>query len=119
MQAIFGGRHQAIEKGSVEAVQVLERVGHSEAGAHVEVQLSVADRSEVDQNNVAVGLLQCDGGVDRGGGGSGSAFGAEKSKNTGFARASTGASAVGTEARKSFEQSLGTGGLVQIFPGSG
>ncbi len=119
MQAVLGHGHEAIEQGSVKAVQVLERVGDAEAGAQVEMKLGVADGSEIDQNHVAVGLLQRERGVDGGGGGSGAAFGAEKSENAGFARAAASTSAVGAEAGESFEQSLGAGAIVEILSRTG
>ncbi len=83
------------------------------------MQLGVADGSKVHQNHVAVGLLQRNRGVDRGGSSAGASLGAEKSKDAGLARASASAGAVGTETGKSFEQSLGAGVVIQIFPGSG
>ena len=106
MQAVLSSGHQAFEQGSVEAVQVLERIGHSETGAQVEMQLGVADRSKVHENHAAVRLLQGNGGVDGGGSGAGASFGAEKSEDASLARASASAGAVGTETRESFEQSL-------------
>ena len=48
----------------------------------------VADRGEVDQNHVAVRLLQRHGGIDGGGGAARASLGAEESKDPRLARAS-------------------------------
>src|ERR1700684_547216 len=103
MQAVLGSGHEAIEQRSVEAMQILERVVHSKIRAQVEMQLGVAYRGEVDQNHIAVGLLQSDSGVDSSGGGAGASLGAEKGEDAGFARAPASASAVRTEAGQRFE----------------
>ena len=119
MQSVFGSGHQAIEQRSVEAVQILERVGNSEAGTQVEMELGVADGSEIHQDHAAVGLLQGDGGVDGGGGRARASLGAEKGKDAGLARAAASAGAVGTETGQGFEKSFGAGAVIQIFTGPG
>src|SRR5258706_8921494 len=119
MQAVFGDSHQAIEQRRIEAVQILESVRYSEAGAQVEMELSVADGRKVHQNHAAVGLLQSKGGVDRGSGGASASFGAEEGEDAGFARAPASAGAVGTEPRQGLEQSLRTGAFVEVFSGPG
>ena len=119
VQAIFARGHQAIEQRSVEAVKIFEGVGHSKAGAEIEVELGVADGSEIDQNYAAMGLLKGDGGVDSGGGGSGAAFGAEKSEDASFAGTAAGTRAVGAETGEGFEERLSAGGIVQKLARSG
>ena len=119
MQAVFGRGHQAIEQRNIEAMQVLERVGDSESGSQVEMELGVADGRKVDQNHAALGLLQSYGGIDGGSGGARASFGAEEGKNARFACAPASAGAGGTKTRQGFEKSLSAGAVIQVFPGSG
>src|SRR6202453_4395694 len=119
MQAVFAGGHQAFEQRSVPAMAVFESVGAPEAGAQIEMKLGVTDWSEIDQDHVAVRLLQGDGGVDRGSGCPGSSLGAEKGKDAGFSGASAGARAIGTEASESFEQRFRARVVVQKLAGPG
>src|SRR6266568_369775 len=79
----------------------------------------VADGSKVDEHDIAVRLLQGEGGIDGGGGAAGTSLGAEESKYAGLACASKSASAGGTEAGESFEQGVGSGGVIEIFAGAG
>ncbi len=106
MQAFLGRSHEAIEQRDIEAVQVLQRVEHAELGPQVEMQRSVANGREVDENDIAMRLLQRDGGIDGGRGAACAALGAEEREYPRFARAAEAASARGTEAGKSFEQGL-------------
>ena len=78
-------------------MQVLERVGHAEAGTKIEMKLSMADGRKIHQHHIAVSLLQRDSGIDGGGSGSGAALGTEESEDAGLAWAAAGARAVGTE----------------------
>src|SRR5271155_1091715 len=119
MQAIFGVGHQTIEQRGVEAVQVFKRVRNSEAGAQVEMELGVADGGEIHQNDVAVRLLQGEGGIDGGRGGASASLGTEKGKDAGFAHAPAGTGAIGAEPGQGFEQSLKSSALVEVFAGSG
>ena len=93
MQALFGRSHQAVEQRDVEAVQVLQSVEHAELRAQVEMKRGVTDGSKVDQNDVAVRLLQRDGSVDSGGGATGASLGAEEREDPGLAGATESASA--------------------------
>src|SRR5579863_7532165 len=115
MQPVLEGRHQAVEQGGVEAVQILQRVRHSEAGTQIEVKLGMPYWRKIHENHVAVGLLQSQGGIDRGGRGAGTPFGAQKCEDARFARAPACPGAVGTETSQSFEQSLRSGALIKIL----
>src|SRR5712691_3173511 len=75
----------------------------------------VAYGSKVDEHNIAVRLLQRHGGIDGGGSAARASLGAEESKYPSLACASESAGAGGTKASKSFEQGLGTGGVIQIL----
>src|SRR5271165_2251813 len=79
----------------------------------------VADGSEVDENNVAVRLLQGHGSIDCGSGAARAALGAEESKYAGLARAPEIAGAGRTEASERFGQSLWATGMVDILAGAG
>ena len=100
-------------------MQILQRVGHSKAGAQIEMKLGVADGRKIHQNHIAVRLLQSYGGIDRGCSGSRPALGTEKSEDASFARASTSASAVGTETCQGFEKGFGASAVIQVFAGPG
>src|SRR5258708_5841233 len=78
----------------------------------------MADRGEVHQNDIAVGLLQRECRVDGGSSRACATFGTEERKDAGFTDATAGAGAFGTEARKSLEQSVGTSRVIQIFAGA-
>src|ERR1700722_7126970 len=118
MQAILGWGHEAIEQRDVEAVEILQGVEHAELGPQVEMKRGVANGSEVNQNYISMRMLQRHGGVDCGGGASGASFGASECKFWSLARAPETAGAGGTEASQSFEQRVGTGGVIEIFAGT-
>ena len=105
MQAIFGRRHQTLEQRSVEAMQIFQRVRYSKAGPQIEMKLSVTDGGKINQDDVAICLLQRDRGIHRSRCGPGAAFGPQKSKDASLARTSASASPVGTEARQGFQKS--------------
>src|SRR5580700_9474622 len=83
------------------------------------MQRGVTDGRKVDQYNIAVSLLQCNGGIDGGGGASGSAFCAEKSEYASFAATARSPRTGGTESRKRFEQGVVATGVVNVLPGAG
>ena len=60
-------------------------------------------------------LLKSDRGIDRSGGTSGTALGAEERKDSCFAGASGSSCAAGAESSESLEQGLRAGGIFQIF----
>src|SRR5208282_3541462 len=95
VQAVLACGHQAIEQRNVETMQVLERIGYSEAGAQIEVELGVADRSEVHEDDVAISFLQSHRRVDGCGGGAGATFCAEKGKDASLPGRAASAGAVG------------------------
>src|ERR1700691_5003783 len=103
MQSVFGLGHQTFEKRSVEGMQVLARVGHSETGTQVEMELGVPDGGEIHQNHAAVGLLKGQGGIDCGRSGARASFCAEECETASFAHAPSSSGAVGTETRESFK----------------
>src|SRR6202035_1512169 len=104
--------------GSIKAVQIFNSVGHSEAGTQVEMELGMADKGEVHENDVTVSLLQRNRCVDGGGGGAGAALRSEEREDAGFARSTPSARAVGTETREGFEHSFRAGAFIQIFASS-
>ena len=119
MQAFLGRSHQAIEQRDVEAVQILQSIEHAELRPQVEMKRGMADGSKVDENHVAMRLLQSHGGVDGGRGASRATLGAEESKYSGLACAAETAGTGGTEAGERFEQGLRTGRMIEIFAGAG
>ena len=64
LQSALALGHQTFEQRSIEAVQILQRVHHSERGPHIEMKSAVSQRSKIHQQNSALGFLQRDGGVD-------------------------------------------------------
>ena len=108
VQAILGRGHQALKQGSIHAVQILQRVHHTEGGARIEMQCSMTDRREVHQDGLAVMLLQRNGGVDGEGGRAASAFGIDDGKNACLAGAAA-LAARGREAGECFQQAFGSG----------
>jgi hypothetical protein len=79
------------------------------------MQRCVANGRKLDENDIAMRLLQRYCGIDGGRCAACATLGAEEREYPRFARAAEAASARGTEAGKSFEQGLDPGGMVQIF----
>src|SRR6202158_718331 len=79
----------------------------------------VTDGSKVDENDVAMRLLQRQSGIDGGGGASRASLGAQESKHPRLAYATESAGAGRTEAGERFEQRLRTGGVIEIFACAG
>src|ERR1700723_529892 len=78
MQSFFRRRHQTVEKRDIHAVQILQSVEYSELWPQVEMKRCVSNRGEIDEHHIAVRLLKSDRGIDRSGGTSGTALGAEE-----------------------------------------
>src|SRR5579864_298539 len=76
------------------------------------------DGSKVDENHVAMGLLQRQGGVHGGGRASRAPLGPEEGKHPSLPDTANVASAGRTEAGQSFEQGFGASRVVDVFPGS-
>ena len=100
-------------------MKILQGVEHAELRAQVEMKRGVADGSKVDENHIAVRLLQRYRGIDCGGGASRASLGTEVGKYAGLARASESAGAGRTEAGESFEQRFGASRMIEIFSGAG
>ena len=81
MKAIAIWRHQAVKQRTVHAMQVLQCIDDRELRPQIQLQGGMADGSEIHQHHTPVSLLQGDGGIHRGGGGSGPALGVQKSEN--------------------------------------
>src|SRR3974390_1484197 len=79
----------------------------------------MTDGSEINENDVAVRLLQSNCGIDCSGGAPRAAFGAQEGKHTGLARATKITSASGTEAGQGFQQGVRARGLFQVLARTG
>ena len=75
LQAILAGRHQALQQGSIHAMQILQRIGKSKGRPNVEMKRCVPQKRKVDQQHTAMQFLQRYGSIHRDSGGAGPAFG--------------------------------------------
>ena len=57
--------HEAFQQGTVQTVQVANRVSHTEQRLQVQVQRAMPEQSDVDQRRVAVGSVQRQSEIDR------------------------------------------------------
>src|ERR1700757_4585480 len=79
----------------------------------------MSDGSKIKKNNIAVGLLQSERRIDSGSRATSAALGAEEGENPCPARGSKRMRARGTIAREGFQQSVGSGGLIDILARAG
>src|SRR5579872_2519937 len=83
VHAFFGLGHEAIEQRHIHAMQILQRVQNSKLRTQIEMKRCVPDGSEIQQGNVPVRLLECQGSIDGRSSTPGSAFGAQECENLG------------------------------------
>ena len=115
MKSVAIRGHQPIQKRNVHAMEVLQGVYDRELRAQIQLQGSVADRSEIHQGNAPVGFLQSDGRVYGCGGSADAAFGIEKRKDTRLARTALGTAQRGSKTSESLDQRFGAGGPIDKF----
>jgi hypothetical protein len=78
VQTFIGCGHVPVQQGSVHAIEIPKRLEHAESRPQVEMKSGMTDAREVDQNYIAVAVLQGERGVDRCGRASHATVGAEE-----------------------------------------
>ena len=81
LQAAAVPGHETLQQGTVETMQVAERVGHAEQRLQVHVQRGVSQRSQVHQRRVAVGSVQSQSEIHRDRSGAAASFGVNYGKD--------------------------------------
>src|SRR5271167_1433554 len=100
-------------------MEILQGINQGKLRAQIQLQSGVTDGSEIHQDDAAMGLLQRDGGIDSGGGSSGSALRIQKSEDTRLAGAALRAAERGGETSEGLDQCFTAGGMIQELTGAG